>query len=71
MAMAKQMEAGGNYESLKFNLSFVEEWEKTGHQYFKDVCTLVQFGIPAILRPAIWGDLMKVRIIEIEERKKL
>lgn len=66
----QKAEANGD-EVLNFSLVLCKEWEKEGNQSFVDLVELVKCGVPTILRPVVWGDLMKAKVIELEEKKNL
>ena len=53
-----------------FSLVMCQEWEKEGNQTFIDLAQLIKQGVPQILRTVVWGDLLKVSLIQLEEKKQ-
>lgn len=62
--MSKQSIALHNFEIE--NLIYKDKWEKEDNQLHSNLYYLVLSGIPDQLRSAIWRELLKVKVIEIE-----
>jgi len=46
-------------------------WEQQNNQHYADLFFLIKQGVPPKLRLIIWNDLLKVQLLEYEEKHKL
>ena len=54
-------------DQKKMTLMFRGQWESVNDQKYADIYYLMRTGSPAAMKIQIWKDLLKVKILEMEE----
>jgi len=44
-------------------------WEHEGKQAFTDLFNLMKSGVPSVLRPFVWGELLGTKIFEKQQKR--